>query len=133
MAFYASASKDDDDEEEEEEEEERRRKEREVAITKRAELESNSIYVSGGGGGGVLLSASSPSRAAGTGIRAIKALLAEDSLASTSASNVIDNTSSDDSPSNFFIDEDNSWVDRAFGRRVLVVDPDIDKEQAKEE
>jgi hypothetical protein len=120
MAFYASASKDDDDEEEEEEEEEKRRKEREVAITKRAESESN------------FLSASSPSRAAGTGIRAIKALLAEDSLtASSGASNVTVDTS-DVSPSNFFIDEDNSWVDRAFSRRVLVVDPEIDKEQAKE-
>jgi hypothetical protein len=131
MAFYASASKeDDDDDDDNDDEEESRRKENELeSRRRRSDLENYSNHEGVAG-----VSVSSPSRAAGTGIRAIKALQAEEALASGGGtlSLPVTTTTTKDVPSTFFVDSDNSWVDRAFCRRVLVVDPEIDKDQERE-
>jgi hypothetical protein len=129
MAFYASASKEED--EDDEEEEEARRRAMEVETKKRIDLPSSSLINTSNP-----LSATSPSRAAqGTGIRAIKALQAEEALAtgnvslSTEEEPVISDTNVQVLSSSFFVDVDNSWVDRIFTRRVLVVDPATDNEK----
>jgi hypothetical protein len=98
----------------------------EVETKKRIDLSSSSLINTNNPS-----SATSTSRAAqGTGIRAFKALQAEEALAtgtvslSTEEELVISDTNVQVLSSSFFVDVDNSWVDRI----VLVVDPATDNE-----